>query len=307
MSDYDDLIKIADLHSEANDKKVAKLVISNNNIVGGNNIEGIDVKTDATEEQVNINIIVKKGYVIEKPVHMCFGILKKEFNQKIKLYIKIEDNAEVSIVGHCVFPNAIKVKHFMDAKINVGKNSKYSYFEKHIHSDTGGVEVYPRAGVDVGKNSRFNTEFELLKGRVGLIDINYNVEGGENSVIDIVSRISGYAEDIIKIKESANLKGEYSRGVLRSRVAVRDDAKAEVYNKIIASGAHARGHVDCTEILQGNGIVKAYPDVEVLHPKARITHEAKLGGIENKQLETLMARGLTEKEAEEIIIRGLLS
>ncbi|MDD5086814.1 MAG: SufD family Fe-S cluster assembly protein, partial [Candidatus Nanoarchaeia archaeon] len=166
MSDYDDLIKIADLHSESKDNKVAKLVISNNEIVGGNNIEGIEVKTDAAEEHINIDITVKKGYVIEKPVHMCFGILKKEFNQKIKLDIKIEDNAEVDIVGHCVFPNAVKVKHFMDAKIKVGENSKYSYFEKHIHSDTGGVEVYPKAAVEVGKNSRFNTEFELLKGRV---------------------------------------------------------------------------------------------------------------------------------------------
>ncbi len=307
MSEYDELIKTAGLHKEAEDKRVAKLVISDNEIVGGNNIDGIEIKTDATEEQINIDVRVKEGYVIENPVHMCFGVLKKEFNQKINLNIEVEDNAEVTIVGHCIFPKAVKVKHFMDAKIKIKENSKYSYFEKHIHSDTGGVEVYPKAVVEVGKNSKFKTEFELLKGRVGLLDIDYKADGCKNSVIDVIARISGYKDDIIKINESANLKEEYARGVLRSRVAVRDDAKAEVYNKITASAAHARGHVDCTEILQGNGIVKAYPDVEVLHPKARVTHEAKLGGIENKQLETLMARGLTEKEAEEIIIEGLLS
>jgi Fe-S cluster assembly scaffold protein SufB len=45
----------------------------------------------------------------------------------------------------------------------------------------------------------------------------------------------------------------------------------------------------------------------VNHPKAHVTHEAALGSVDRKQLETLMARGLTEDEASETIIAGLLS
>ena len=49
------------------------------------------------------------------------------------------------------------------------------------------------------------------------------------------------------------------------------------------------------------------PIVEVNHPKAHVTHEAAIGSVDNKQLETLMSRGLTEEEAVDLIVEGLLS
>ncbi len=38
-----------------------------------------------------------------------------------------------------------------------------------------------------------------------------------------------------------------------------------------------------------------------------MTHEAAIGSVDTKQLETLMARGLDEDAASELIIQGLLS
>jgi Fe-S cluster assembly scaffold protein SufB len=49
------------------------------------------------------------------------------------------------------------------------------------------------------------------------------------------------------------------------------------------------------------------PIVEVRHPKAHVTHEASLGSVDSRQLQTLMARGLDEDAAAELIIAGLLS
>ncbi|HPB83405.1 MAG TPA: SufD family Fe-S cluster assembly protein, partial [Spirochaetota bacterium] len=103
------------------------------------------------------------------------------------------------------------------------------------------------------------------------------------------------------------LNGEYSRGVLTSRIAVRGNAVAEVYNELTASAPYAVGHVDCKEIVQDNGIAQAIPIVRVNHPKAHVTHEAAIGSVDNKQLETLMSRGLSEDDAVDLIIQGLLS
>ncbi|MBS3734681.1 MAG: SufD family Fe-S cluster assembly protein, partial [Phycisphaerae bacterium] len=82
---------------------------------------------------------------------------------------------------------------------------------------------------------------------------------------------------------------------------------ADVYNKLTATAAGARGHVDCKEIITDRGIANAVPIVEVSHPKAHVTHEAALGSVDSKQLQTLMARGLTEDAASDLIIAGLLS
>ena len=110
-----------------------------------------------------------------------------------------------------------------------------------------------------------------------------------------------------RIKEKGFLVGESARGVLTSRVALRGSATAEIYNKLTATAPFARGHVDCKEIVQDNAIATAIPIVEVSNPKAHITHEAAIGSVDSKQLETLMSRGLSEDEAVELIIQGLLS
>ena len=114
-------------------------------------------------------------------------------------------------------------------------------------------------------------------------------------------------DDVIKIREEEHLIGERARGVLRSRVAVRNNARAEIYNRIVATAPFSRGHVDCKEIIKDGATATAISVVEVRHPKAHVTHEASIGSVDRKQLETLMSRGLSEDEATEIIIEGLLS
>jgi hypothetical protein len=87
----------------------------------------------------------------------------------------------------------------------------------------------------------------------------------------------------------------------------RFEGLAKVRNTLTATAPYARGHVDCKEIVQDDGFAAAIPIVEVHHPKAHITHEAAIGSVDTKQLETLMSRGLSEEDAVELIIQGLLS
>jgi Fe-S cluster assembly ATPase SufC len=47
-------------------------------------------------------------------------------------------------------------------------------------------------------------------------------------------------------------------------------------------------------------------DIFVRDSRAHVTHEAAIGSVDNKQLETLLARGLSEDEAVDLIIEGLL-
>jgi Fe-S cluster assembly scaffold protein SufB len=94
--------------------------------------------------------------------------------------------------------------------------------------------------------------------------------------------------------------------LIKSRIAVRERAESEVVSELEASAPNARGHVDCVEIVQGEAVAKAVPVVSVLHKNAQVTHEAAIGRVNQKELETLMARGLKEEEAVEVIIGGML-
>jgi len=59
--------------------------------------------------------------------------------------------------------------------------------------------------------------------------------------------------------------------------------------------------------VNGEGVIaKAIPVVYVTNKQAKVTHEAAIGSIDKKQLETLMARGLNEEEAVDVIVKGIL-
>lgn len=64
--------------------------------------------------------------------------------------------------------------------------------------------------------------------------------------------------------------------------------------------------MDCTEIVCDEAIAKNMPLVVVRDNRAQVTHEAAIGTVNRKELETLMSRGLTEEEAIDLIVRGML-
>jgi hypothetical protein len=201
----------------------------------------------------------------------------------------------------------VDVRHLMEADIRVADGASYRYLERHVHGSKGGVEVVPKARVRLGPHARFETEFELIEGRVGRMSIDYETWCAAHSSMRMVARVAGRGNDRIHLREVGHLEGEGSAGALLSRIAVRDRAEADVYNELTASAAYARGHVDCKEIVQGEAIARATPIVAVRHPLARVTHEAAIGSVDSRQLQTLMARGMDEEQAVELIIRGLLS
>lgn len=302
-----DIYRAANLMSTFHDPEAPKLSINLNKVIHSRLVEGLEVETREIEDGVDVQLNVRKGIEIKRPVHLCFGVTEEQAVQHIIMHVHLEKDAYIDIMAHCVFPRAVDVKHVMEADIVLEQNARYSYIERHVHSNKGGIDVKPKAKVELGQNARFRTDFELIEGRVGKIDIDYETTCAADSVMEMTSKINGKEDDIIHIHETGYLNGERARGVLKTKVAVRDSARAEVHNKLTASAAHARGHVDCQEVIQDEGVATAIPIVEVNHPKAHVTHEASIGSVDSKQLQTLMARGLSEDDAVELIIQGLLS
>jgi Fe-S cluster assembly scaffold protein SufB len=89
-------------------------------------------------------------------------------------------------------------------------------------------------------------------------------------------------------------------------VAVEGQASAVVTGMTAGNAEGARGHVDCLEIVKDQAVARAVPVVSVTHPLAKVTHEAAIGSIDKKQLETLMAHGVSPEKAVDMIVRGVL-
>ncbi len=306
LKQIDELYQYTATDPHLQDPDTAHLAIDGNKVLGKRAVPGLDMDVKETADGIEAIVRVQPGIRIEKQVHLCFGVLPEEGVQKIVMDVEVGAGASISLLAHCVFPRAIDVKHLMDARIRLLENARYTYNERHVHSPKGGITVIPKAFIEVGPGAVFRTDFELIRGRVGLIDIDYRITAAARSQSDMTARVSGMADDRIRINEQITLDGEGARGVLTSKVAVRDDAEADIRNTIIANAPYARGHVDCKEILRDRGKAAATPIVRVNHPLAHVTHEAAIGSVDGKQLQTLMARGLSEDDAVETIVNGLL-
>lgn len=295
-----------DRHALCSDLGVARVEIHGNRVLGLHTVPGFNVDADENENGISARIVVEEGIRIEKPVRICFGMMQESGVQRIQLDIEIQKGATAGIMAHCTFPLAEEIRHEMEAFVNVAEDAHYAYVERHVHGDEGGVVVVPRTRVLVGPRGRYETDFELIRGRVGEIDIFVEGTVEKEGVLQVDTRVRGSGRDVIRVDETGLLQGERARGVLNSYIALSDDAEADIKNTLRATGAHARGHVDCKEIVQGRATARAVPIVEVTEPSAHVTHEAAIGSVDSKQLQTLMSRGLDEDEATDLIIHGLL-
>jgi len=288
-------------------REVGNLVIHKNKVLSANEAEGIRLKTEETKSGVNIYFLVEEGVKIKYPVHLCFGFLPQEGLQEITLKVEAQDNSEVNVIAHCIFPNAVDVTHKMDADIKIGDNARFSYRETHYHGEFGGIKVIPKAKIRVGKKGVWESTFTLIEGCVGMLDYDFEIFGGEKSTSELLVKVFGKKEDDIRIAEKIHLDGKEARGLAKSRLVLTDNAKAVVRGETYGNAPFARGHVDCLEIVNGDGVIaRAIPVVYVSDRQAKVTHEAAIGSVDKKQMQTLMARGLNEEEAVDVIVKGIL-
>lgn len=310
MSELD---KLLDAFGEAGgdrgalgDPKTAHMAASGSRILSMRSVEGIVVRAREIWNGISADVFVMPDIKLSRPVHMCFGVLHKKGTQKIRMKVRIGHGASAHFIAHCIFPKAERVRHVMDAMIEIGEGAEMRYSETHFHGLYGGIEVVPKAVVKVEKNGRYFTDFTLTSGRVGKLAIDYTVEARECAVTEIVARVFGHADDRISIRDKIVLSGEDARGLIKTRVAVEDEAAAEVTGITEGRAAGSRGHVDCMEIIKDKAVARAVPVVNVTHPLAKVTHEAAIGSVDKRQMETLMAHGLTPEEAVDMIVKGML-
>jgi len=90
----------------------------------------------------------------------------------------------------------------------------------------------------------------LINGRVGKLEIDYSIKAGENSVTELTARVFGHADDKIFIKEKVALDGMNSKSLIKTRIAIEDNAQAQVTGITEGNAQGARGHVDCMEIVK---------------------------------------------------------
>ncbi|AEX84899.1 hypothetical protein XO10_02350 [Marinitoga sp. 1135] len=288
-------------------KDIVSIIISGDKILGKNTVEGINIIIHKAEDGVvDYEMIIDDGVKMDKPIHLCVGFLRNQGEQYIKVKYTIGNNCDVKFLSHCSFPFG-KIHHKMDSEMYIGENSIVFMEDEHFHNEKDGIFLETYYYTKVAKNSVFDSRFRLTKSRAGELKIEMTVDLDESSKALLESKVWGKKDDKINIKEVVNLNGEKASGIAKTYVFAQDSTNAEVINEAYGNAPYSKGHIECTEISKGSNVhVSTIPILRVNNDLAELTHEASVGRVNPQQLETLMAKGLTEDEATELIIKGIL-
>jgi Fe-S cluster assembly scaffold protein SufB len=286
--------------------RFASMVVSGNAVLSTHELPGVEMQAEQLEDGVAARIRVAPGTKVDLPVHLCFGVLPERGTQRILPQFEIGEGAVVEFLAHCTFPNSVEVQHLMEASILVGPGARMRYSETHFHGERGGARVVPRGKIVVEEGGAYLSEFNLTEGRIGSLEFDYTVDVGPRGRAELMVRAYGYGDDRLRIVETIRLNGRGARGLAKSRIAVREDAVSEVVAATEGNAPESRGHVDCVEIVRDRAVAAATPVVRVRDDSAYVTHEAAIGTVNKKELETLMARGLDEEAAVDVIVGAML-
>jgi Fe-S cluster assembly scaffold protein SufB len=285
-----------------------KLILNFNKITSISEVEGIILKGREIENGIIADIVIKEGVTLEDPVHLCFGVNKETGLQEIFPRIIAEDNSNVTLQAHCSFPNAKDLTHKMFGHIYIGKNCKLIYNETHYHGENNGATVAPVSYVYVGEKSYFENNFFLTQGTIGRMKIQLDIYAFKDSIIN--SNIKAFGKnslDSIRVRDAVFLEGENARSIIKMKAAAINGGEVMMFGITEGNAANTTGHVDCTEIVKDRGSrCRAIPLIRATDDSCHITHEASLGKVDSAQLNALMARGLDEVEATDLIIKNML-
>lgn len=295
------LLAVSDLHQipsgayniRENGVAVDKKSTENIEIVPKENGKGIDiyVKDGTVNESLHIPVIITKT-----------GIKELVYND-----FHIGKNCDVLIVAGCGIHNtgSSDSEHDGIHSFYVGKNSKVKYVEKHIGvGSQGGKILNPVTNIEMEDGAELVMETVQLGGVTSSIRES-NAKLKKSAKLVIKEKILTNENQIADTYFNVELLGEDSSVEVISRSVAKENSRQKFYSKVIGK-TKCFGHVECDAILMDNAIIQSTPEILAECVDATLVHEAAIGKIAGEQLTKLMTMGLTEKEAEDMIIKGFL-
>ena len=252
-------------------------------------------------------IYVPKGVHLEKPLQSYFRINNEKSGQFERTLIIVDEGADVHYVEGCTAPTYSKESlHAAVVEIIILKGGKCRYSTVQNWSNNIVNLVTKRAlvmenaqmeWIDGNIGSQVNMKYPacILAGRGAKGTCISVAVASHNQYQDAGARMIHLAPDTVStiISKSIVRNG----GVANYRGTVRHTRNA----------INCRSHVECdTLILDNISRSDTIPTNEVMNDESFIEHEATVSKISEDQLFYLMSRGISEKDATQMIIMGFI-
>ena len=252
-------------------------------------------------------IYVPKGVHLDKPLQSYFRINNEKSGQFERTLIIVDEGADVHYVEGCTAPTYSKESlHAAVVEIIVlkGGRCRYSTVQNWstniVNLVTKRAVCYENASmewIDGNVGSQVNMKYPacILKGR-----------GAKGTCISIAVAGAGQYQDA-----GARMihEADETTSTIISKSIVKNGGVANYRGTVRhkKGASNCRSHVECdTLILDHISKSDTIPANEVHNNTSYIEHEATVSKINEDQLFYLMSRGISEKDATQMIIMGFI-
>ena len=263
------------------------------NIVKKEDRPGIDIHIsgEAQKEQVHIPVVMTQEGV---------DVVYNDFY--------VEDGADVTIVAGCGIhgEGCSETRHDGIHAFHIGKNANVTYVENHYAQGNGSGKkiLNPVTKIFVGEKSVFTLETTQIKG-VDSTKRETHVELAEGAKLYVTEKLMTHEDQSAISNMDVELNGENSSARIVSR-SVAKGTSAQVFHPKAIGNASCHAHVQCDSIIMDTAKISSIPEITAKHVDAQIVHEAAIGRINDEQLVKLQTFGLSEEEAEAVVIENFL-
>ena len=131
------------------------------------------------------------------------------------------------------------------------------------------------------------------------------MELAEGAKLYVTEKLMTHEDQSAISNMDVELNGENSSARIVSR-SVAKGTSAQVFHPKAIGNASCHAHVQCDSIIMDTAKISSIPEITAKHVDAQIVHEAAIGRINDEQLVKLQTFGLSEEEAEAVVIENFL-
>ena len=254
-----------------------------------------------------IEIIVKKGMKLEKPIELLFFASAESLQTHPRLYLTAEEGSEAILLEHHVSSAGKAVFSNIYTSMVVEKNAKLLHYQLQNHNaETVHIEAIQ---TNIADGAVYKQFILTLGAALSRQDVRANLSGQNidchmSGAYQICGGQHADFSTFIHHQDEASSSREVYKGVIGGK------ASAVFQGKILVDQIAQKTdgyQINRALLLSDEAQINSKPELEIYADDVKCSHGATTGDIDEDSLFYLRSRGVPEAEAKKILVKAFLA
>lgn len=258
------------------------------------------------ENPLGFYLHIEKNQKVQLPCQVAMYMKSDGLNQHVHNVVILEEGAELHLITSCLASKEVYTG------THIAIEEQYVHKGAHlmttmVHSWSAAQYVYPYAATIVEEDGSLESNYIALECAKQIVSNPKAYLIGKRACAKFQTVIFAQSNAFVDTGGDVYLQGEDSSAELAHRGVSTGSIMHQ--GGLLVGEARCKAHIDCAGMIlteEKEGYIKSVPGLISKHPDARMSHEASIGKIAPDQVAYLMSKGMEEREAISLLVRGFL-